>query len=74
MAAMDVRTRRLILFVTLIGSFLSPLIGSMIILAIPVIVTAFAVSALDLGWLSTIFIFANAIFLVPAACLPDIFV
>lgn len=73
MAVMDFRTRRLILFATSIGSFLSPLIGSMIILAMPVIGTAFAVSARDLGWLSTIFILANAIFLVPAARLSDMF-
>lgn len=65
--AVDVRTNRLILFATSIGAVLSPLIGSMIVLAMPEIGVAFGVVARDLGWLSTIFILANAIFLIPAA-------
>lgn len=65
--AVDVRTNRLILFATSIGVVLSPLIGSMIVLAMPEIGVAFGVVARDLGWLSTIFILANAIFLIPAA-------
>ncbi|HJK68403.1 MAG TPA: MFS transporter, partial [Methanocorpusculum sp.] len=64
---MDSRTKRLILFAASIGAFLNPLIGSMIILAMPEVGVAFEVSARDLGWLSTIFILANAIFLVPAS-------
>lgn len=70
--AVDVRTNRLILFATSIGAVLSPLIGSMIVLAMPEIGVAFGVVARDLGWLSTIFILANAIFLIPAARLSDL--
>lgn len=69
--AADVRTNRLILFATSIGAVLSPLIGSMIVLAMPEIGVAFGVVARDLGWLSTIFILANAIFLIPASRLSD---
>ena len=69
---MDSRTKRLILFAASIGAFLNPLIGSMIILAMPEVGVAFEVSARDLGWLSTIFILANAIFLVPASRLSDL--
>lgn len=65
--AVDVRTNRLILFATSIGVVLSPLIGSMIVLAMPEIGVAFGVVARDPGWLSTIFILANVIFLIPAA-------
>lgn len=65
--AADVRTNRLILFATSIGAVLSPLIGSMIVLAMLEIGVAFGVVARDLGWLSTIFILANAIFLISAA-------
>lgn len=43
----------------------------MIVLAMPEIGIAFTVSARDLGWLSTIFILANAIFLVPASRIFD---
>ena len=69
---MDSRTKRLILFAASIGAFLNPLIGSMIILAMPEVGVAFEVSARDLCWLSTIFILANAIFLVPASRLSDL--
>ena len=71
MIGMDARTRRLILIAASIGAFLNPLIGSMIILAMPEIGMVFTVSARDLGWLSTIFILANAIFHVPASRLSD---
>ncbi|MDE2444139.1 MFS transporter [Methanocorpusculum petauri] len=71
MTEMDSRTKRLILFAASIGAFLNPLIGSMIILAMPEVGVTFEVSARDLGWLSTIFILANAIFLVPASRLSD---
>lgn len=73
MTGMDARTRRLILFATSVGAFLSPLIGSMILLAMPEVGVAFNVSARNLGWLITIFILANAIFLVPASRLADLF-
>lgn len=70
--AADVRTNRLILLATSIGAVLSPLIGSMIVLAMPEIGVSFGVVVRDLGWLSTIFILANAIFLIPAALLSDL--
>ncbi|MDO5843611.1 MAG: MFS transporter [Methanocorpusculum sp.] len=65
------RTRYLILLATSIGAVVNPLLGSMIILALPTIGTDFIVSARDLGWVSTSFILANAICLVPAARLVD---
>jgi len=72
MTAMDTRTKRLILFAACIGACLNPLVASMIILAMPEVGGAFAVPARDLGWLSLIFILANAIFLVPASRLSDL--
>ncbi len=72
MVATDGTTRHIILFATSIGSFLNPFIGSMIVLAMPQVGLEFAVSARDLGWLTLIFLLANAIFLVPASRLADI--
>ncbi|HJJ35766.1 MAG TPA: MFS transporter [Methanocorpusculum sp.] len=63
--------RNLVLLVTSIGAIVNPLLGTMIILAMPLIGTEFQVSAHDLGWLSTAFILANAIALVPAAWFVD---
>lgn len=63
--------RRLILLMTSIGSIMNPFLGTMIILAMPTIGVEFTVSAHDLGWLSTAFILANAIMLVPASWIVD---
>lgn len=71
MTEISSRTRYLVLLATSIGAVVNPLLGSMIILALPSIGTDFVVSARDLGWMSTAFILANAICLVPAARLVD---
>lgn len=63
----------LILLATSIGAVMNPLLASMINLALPVIGTDFVVSAHDLGWMSTAFILANAICLVPGTRLVDRF-
>ena len=53
------------------GAFLNPMIATMVILALPAIGLEFGVSARDLGWMSTAFILATAILLVPASRLVD---
>ncbi len=53
------------------GSLLNPMIATMVILALPAIGLEFGVSARDLGWMSTAFILATAILLVPASRLVD---
>lgn len=68
---MSIRERRMILFATSMGSFLNPMIATMVILALPAIGLEFGVSARDLGWMSTAFILATAILLVPASRLVD---
>lgn len=68
---MDIHERRMILFATSMGSFLNPMIATMVILALPAIGLDFGVSARDLGWMSTAFILATAILLVPASRLVD---
>jgi EmrB/QacA subfamily drug resistance transporter len=61
----------MILFATSMGAFLNPMIASMVILALPAIGLEFGVSARDLGWMTTAFILATAILLVPASRLVD---
>lgn len=63
--------RNLVLAATSLGVIMNPLLGTMIILAMPLIGLEFTVSARDLGWLSTAFILSNAIFLVPASWVVD---
>ena len=71
MSELPAKNRNLVLAATSIGAIMTPLLGTMIILAMPLIGTEFSVSARDLGWLSTAFILANAICLVPASWFVD---
>ena len=57
----------LILLATSLGVLMNPLLASMLILALPNIGADFLVSARDLGWMSTAYILANAVCLVPGA-------
>lgn len=68
---MDIRHRNLVLLAISIGSILNPLIASMITLTLPAIGVDFTVSARDLGWMTTAFILANAISVIPATRLVD---
>lgn len=65
--------RILVLTATSIGAIINPLLSTMLILAMPDIGEIFSVSARDLGWLSTAFILANAVCLVPGAWFVDKF-
>ena len=68
---MGIPERRMVLFATSMGAFLNPMIATMVILALPSIGLDFGVSARDLGWMTTAFILATAILLVPASRLVD---
>ena len=71
MAEQTSKNNILVLIATSLGTIMNPLLASMIILAMPVIGGDFLVSARDLGWLSTAYILANAICLVPASWVVD---
>ncbi|HJJ31918.1 MAG TPA: MFS transporter [Methanocorpusculum sp.] len=71
MAEQSSKHNILVLIATSIGTIMNPLLASMIILAMPVIGGDFLVSARDLGWLTTAFLLANAICLVPATWFVD---
>jgi EmrB/QacA subfamily drug resistance transporter len=55
------------------ASFLTPLMGSSINLALPTISREFSMDALSLSWIATSFLLAAAMFLVPFGRLADIY-
>ncbi|MBE6506588.1 MAG: MFS transporter [Methanocorpusculum parvum] len=71
MTELSKKQQYLILIATSLGVLMNPLLASMLILALPNIGAEFLVSARDLGWMSTAYILANAICLVPGAWVVD---
>ncbi|MGQ9465568.1 MAG: MFS transporter [bacterium] len=61
-----------ILFVTTVGSFLTPFMGSTINIALPAIGREFNMNALMLSWVPTSYLLAAAMFLVPIGRIADI--
>ncbi len=63
----------MVLFVTTASSFLNPFMSSSINVALPVIGKAFSMNAILLSWVSTSFLLASAMFLVPFGRIGDIY-
>ncbi len=64
-------TRRVAVLVATCSSFLTPFMGSALNIALPSIGREFSVSALLQGWISTAYLLASAMFLVPFGKLAD---
>lgn len=64
---------RAVLLVVTIGSFITPFIGAAINIALPSIGLEFALDAVVLGWIPTLYRLAAAIFLLPFGRLSDIY-
>lgn len=62
-----------VLIVTCVAGFLTPFNGSSINIALPSIGTEFSADAITLSWVSTSFLLATSIFLVPLGRLADIY-
>jgi MFS family permease len=58
-------TRRSALLISTLSSFLTPFMGSSVLIALPTIGREFGVDAIVLGWVATSFILAAAVFLLP---------
>ena len=67
-----IATRRSALLVSTVSSFLTPFMGSSVLIALPTIGREFGVDAIVLGWVATSFILAAAVFLLPFGRLADI--
>lgn len=64
--------RRIALLVASLSSFLAPFMGSSVNIALPSIGGEFAIDAVLLGWVSTVYTLAAAIFMVPVGKIADI--
>jgi EmrB/QacA subfamily drug resistance transporter len=64
--------RRIALFVSTLTAFLTPFDGSAVNVALPSIGKEFSMDAISLGWVSTSYLLATAMFLVPFGRVADI--
>jgi EmrB/QacA subfamily drug resistance transporter len=69
----DKRSLHSLLIATTLSSFLTPFMGSAVVVALPVIAKELSMTALALSWVATSFILAAAITLVPLGRLADIY-
>ncbi len=65
-------SKAVVLFVTAMASFLTPFMGSSINIALPTIGREFSADAFSLSWISTAYLLAAAMFLVPVGRFADI--
>ena len=68
----DASTRRLILFLIIVTSFINPFLGAAINIALPAIAKEFSMGAVGMSWVAMAFLLSSAIFLVPFGKLADI--
>ncbi len=65
--------RKVVLIVASLSSFLTPFMGSSVSVALPAIGEAFSLDALTLGWVSTSYLIASSVFLLPLGRAADIY-
>lgn len=66
-------SRTIVLIVASLSSFLTPFMGSSVNIALPAIGDSFSMDALTLNWVSTSYLFASAVFLLPFGRMADIY-
>ncbi|MDR0335360.1 MAG: MFS transporter [Methanomassiliicoccaceae archaeon] len=69
----SMRDKRIVLIACCIAGFISPLLTSMINLAVPSIALEFGISAHDRGWLVMTFFLSSVAFLVPVSRIADLY-
>ena len=65
-------SRRLILLLIIITSFINPFLGAAINIALPAISADFSLGAVGMSWVSMAFLLSSAVFLVPLGKLADV--
>ena len=65
--------KRVVLLIAILAGFITPFDGSAVNIALPVIGAEFHMDAIALSWVSTAYILASAIFLVPFGKIADIY-
>jgi EmrB/QacA subfamily drug resistance transporter len=68
----DEREKKIILLVASLSSFLVPFTGSSITVALPAMAAQFHADAVTLGWITSAYIIAAAVFIVPSGRYADI--
>lgn len=66
-------SKKAVLLIATMASFLIPFMGSSINIALPSIGKEFAMDAVSLGWVATSYLLASAVFLVPFGRIADIY-
>ncbi|BDZ67625.1 MFS transporter [Methanobacterium ferruginis] len=66
-------TKKYVLLISIIASFLVPYISSSINIALPQIGNAFALNSIFLGWITTSYLLITGIFLIPFGKIADIY-
>src|SRR5438105_9057130 len=66
-------SKQVALFVATIGAFITPFLGSSVNVALPTIGREFAMDAVSLSWISTSYLLASTIVLLPAGRLADVY-
>jgi MFS family permease len=66
-------SKPVVLFITMLSSFLTPFMASSITIAMPVIGREFSINAVMLSWVATAFLLSAAAFLVPFGKIADIY-
>jgi EmrB/QacA subfamily drug resistance transporter len=65
--------KRVVLLIAILAGFITPFDGSAVNIALPVIGSEFHLDAISLSWVSTAYLLASAIFLVPFGKIADIY-
>jgi len=65
--------KKIVLLITTLSSFLAPFMGSSVFIGLPSIGKEFAMDAVMLSWISTSYLLAAAMFLVPFGRVADIY-
>jgi EmrB/QacA subfamily drug resistance transporter len=65
--------KKVILFITTLGAFIAPFMGSSVVVALPSIGKEFALNAGLLNWIATSYVLTTSVFVVPFGKVADIF-
>jgi EmrB/QacA subfamily drug resistance transporter len=65
--------KQVVLFIAVLAGFLTPFDGSAVNIALPVMATEFHLDAITLTWITTAYLLATAVFLVPFGKIADIY-
>jgi MFS family permease len=66
-------SKKTVLFITILSSFINPFMASSVNIALPTIGKEFSMNAVSLSWVATAYLLTSAVFLVPFGKIADIY-